>query len=238
MGSIVTNNTKVLKCKVQRHCSKSNMGTGAEIASTCLRIGELISAAIVLGILSRFISRIHLGDGDVQNRLVYTEAWAVLSLAFSIILILPLTYSFFAFPLDLVMFIGWMVAFGLDYNLTSTNMCSSPWMWRYWGYYWGRFWYIPRREITRAVVGSTGCSYWQTLLAFAFIGGFCWFCSMLVGMYGIYSRRKERQNSWGRSQTASASVVEEKPEHDNGRLSSMEANANMTDGHGALQQSG
>lgn len=93
------------------------MGTGAKIASTCLRIGELISASIVLGILSRFIRLTHIGDGDVQNRLVYTEAWAVLSLAFSIILILPLTYSFFAFPLDLVMFIGWMVAFGLDYDV-------------------------------------------------------------------------------------------------------------------------
>lgn len=94
------------------------MGTASKIVSVLFRVGEIVSASIVLGLLSRFIRVVSLGNGSVEGKLVYTEVWAALSLAFSIILIVPFMYSFYAFPLDLIMFIGWMVAFGLDYNVS------------------------------------------------------------------------------------------------------------------------
>jgi hypothetical protein len=94
------------------------MGTASKVVSVIFRIGEVICASIVLGILSRFIYVVHVGNGDIESRLVYTEVWACLSLAFSLVLIPPFLYSFFAFPLDGIMFIGWMVAFGLDYNVS------------------------------------------------------------------------------------------------------------------------
>jgi hypothetical protein len=94
------------------------MGTASKVVSVLFRIGELVSASIVLGILSYFIRAVHQGNGDVGGKLIYTEVWGGLSIAFSILLALPFMYSFYAFPLDLIMFIGWMVAFGLDYNVS------------------------------------------------------------------------------------------------------------------------
>lgn len=171
------------------------MGAASKAASVILRASELICAAIVLGIISYFIRNVHQGNGDVNGKIIYTEVWAAISIAFSIALILPFMYSFYAFPLDLIMFVGWMVAFGLDYNLTGSHVCSSFWYWNYWGYYWGRFWYIPRNTITRTVVGSAGCSNWRVQLAFAFIGGFCWLGNMLVGVYVVARKRDERNRN-------------------------------------------
>jgi len=75
----------------------------------------------VLGILGRFFHVLHLGRGPSDGRLVYTEVIAGISIAFSILLFPPLTYSFYAFPLDLAIFICWMVAFGLLDNVGSLN---------------------------------------------------------------------------------------------------------------------
>jgi hypothetical protein len=101
------------------------MGTASRILSVLFRIGELVSAAIVVGIMSRFINLVHQGNGSVHGKLIYTEVWGCLSIAFSILLGVPLMYSFFAFPLDLIMFIGWMVAFGLDYNVSPITLFHS-----------------------------------------------------------------------------------------------------------------
>jgi hypothetical protein len=101
------------------------MGNASKVLSVIFRIGELICASVVVGILSYFIRVVHLGNGTVDGKLIYTEVWAVFSMVFSILLILPFTYSFYAFPLDLIMFIGWMVAFGLDYNVSLMKFDRS-----------------------------------------------------------------------------------------------------------------
>ena len=97
------------------------MGTASKVVSVICRLGELVCASIVLGILSRFIHVTLLGNGSIEGRLVYTEVWAALSIAFSVLLMPPFMYSFYAFPLDLIMFVGWMVAFGLDYDVRNLS---------------------------------------------------------------------------------------------------------------------
>lgn len=93
------------------------MGTSSKIASVIFRLGELVCAAIVLGIIGRFLYVVNLGNGSVNGKLVYAEVIAALSIAFAILLMPPLTYSFYFFPLDLIMFICWIVAFGLLANV-------------------------------------------------------------------------------------------------------------------------
>jgi hypothetical protein len=180
------------------------MGTASKALSVLFRLAELTCAVIVIGILSRFIYLVDLGHGHVESKIIYTEVWAALSMAFSIILVPPISYSFYACPLDLIMFIGWMVSFGLLYDvnlplthillsfsslrmviakfrqLTGPHLCSSYWYYHYWGYYWGRFWYTPGINITFNTIGTVGCSEWRTILAFAFIGGFCWLANTLI----------------------------------------------------------
>jgi len=170
------------------------MGTASKVLLVLFRLADLICAAIVLGFLSRFLYLVHLGNGPVASKIVYAEVWAALSIAFAIILIVPLDYSFYAFPLDLIMFIGWMTAYGLLYNLTGIHTCSAYWYYHYWGYYWGRFWYIPVGNITSATV-TVGCGEWRTVLAFSFIGGFCWLANTCLGIFEVARKHSEREPS-------------------------------------------
>jgi hypothetical protein len=89
------------------------MGVASKAVSVTLRVLQLISAAIVAGILGRLLHLVHTAHGHFNNRLVYAITLAGLSIFFSLCLMVPLLYSFLAFPLDLIMFILWMVAFGL-----------------------------------------------------------------------------------------------------------------------------
>jgi hypothetical protein len=108
-------------------------------------------------------------------------------------------YSFYAFPLDLIFFIMWMVAFGLLANLTAGATCTSNWYWNYWGYYWGRFWVVPGRLPSPGLVGRSGCAQWRTTLAFSFIGGCFWGISAIIGLYVITSRHSDNTHNYQNS---------------------------------------
>lgn len=100
------------------------MGTGSKVISVILRLGELCSAVIVTALIGRFFYLlIAAPDGDANSRLIYAEVISCLQILFSIVLILPFKYSFFAWPLDLINFILSMVAFGLlaDVSITETE---------------------------------------------------------------------------------------------------------------------
>jgi hypothetical protein len=171
------------------------MGAASKAVSVTLRVLELISASIVAGILGRLLHLVHVAHGHFNDRLVYAVTIAGLSIFYSLCLILPFLYSFLAFPLDIIMFILWMVAFGLLEGVghpcrteSSTNAgqlvvgrsCSSGWYTNYWGLYWGRLWAAPRRSWFRL----SGCSSWRTALAFTFIGSILWLLSGCLARIG------------------------------------------------------
>ncbi|KAI5195962.1 hypothetical protein E4T39_07967 [Aureobasidium subglaciale] len=79
------------------------MGIGLKILSIIFRANELFSAAIVVGILGHFLNIVDDANGSAN----------ALALLFSIALMVPLWCTFRAFPLDFIMFLCWMVAFGL-----------------------------------------------------------------------------------------------------------------------------
>jgi len=99
------------------------MGTGSKVISVILRLGELCSAVIVTALIGRFFYLlIAAPDGDANSRLIYAEVISCLQILFSIVLILPFKYSFFAWPLDLINFILSMVAFGLLADVSITEI--------------------------------------------------------------------------------------------------------------------
>ena len=97
------------------------MGGGSKICSVILRFGELASAAIVVGILGRYLAILADANIDAGSRIIYSEVIAGISLLFSIVLFPPLKYSFYCFPIDFALFICWIVAFALLCNV------SRPW---------------------------------------------------------------------------------------------------------------
>jgi len=160
------------------------MGSGSKFCSVILRFSELASAAIVAGILGRYLAILADANIDAGSRIIYSEVIAGISLLFSIVLFPPLKYSFYCFPIDFALFICWIVAFALLCNLTGSRGCEAYWYWNYWGYYWGRYWYtVPLTAVTQSLVGTAGCAQWRTTLAFSFIGGCCWLLSACLGVY-------------------------------------------------------
>jgi len=89
------------------------MGTASKFVSVFLRGGQLISSIIILGILGYFLSLVSDANIYADSRIVYTVVVASISAFLSLILLLPFTYSFLAFPVDFILAILWLVAFCL-----------------------------------------------------------------------------------------------------------------------------
>jgi hypothetical protein len=96
-----------------RHFFFSAMGAASKICSVILRFCELASAAIVAGIVGRYLHFLTEANAHAGSRIIYTEVIAGISILFSILLSPPLKYSFYFFVIDFVLLICWMVAFGL-----------------------------------------------------------------------------------------------------------------------------
>lgn len=94
------------------------MGTASKVASLLFRIGELICAAVVVGILGHYLSVIDDANVNADSRIVYGLSIGAISLFLSLVFMPPLKYSFWSFPIDYALFICWMVAFGLQVDVS------------------------------------------------------------------------------------------------------------------------
>ncbi|KFY16648.1 hypothetical protein V492_01176 [Pseudogymnoascus sp. VKM F-4246] len=163
---------------------------GSRAASVLFRIMQLISAAIVAGLLGHYLSNLHQGGGANSRRVIYAIVIAGLSLLFSLLFMLPLKYQFYAFPLDLIMFILWMIAFGLLISLGGSR-CNSSWYRNSWGWAWGKEYQNTQSRFGRFT--GAGCSSWKATLAWSFIGGIFWLLSFLLGLYFLMKHRNRRE---------------------------------------------
>ncbi|KAH8742632.1 hypothetical protein BGZ57DRAFT_808835 [Hyaloscypha finlandica] len=166
------------------------MGAASKTCSLILRVGELISAAIVAGVLGRYLYFLSSAHAHAGSRIIYAEVIAGISILASLVLFPPLKYSFYCFGLDFALCICW--------TLTVSGGCESYWYWDSWGYYWGRYWYTaPRGSITQSVIGTAACSKWRATLAFSFIGGCCWLLSGILGIYVCAKYPRDWRSSSG-----------------------------------------
>jgi hypothetical protein len=77
--------------------------TGSRVANVVLRFFQLSCAAIILGIVGWALHRIDTGNGPDNSRLIYVEVLAAMSLALSIILLIPFKFVFKTWPLDIIL---------------------------------------------------------------------------------------------------------------------------------------
>ncbi|PVH68004.1 hypothetical protein DL98DRAFT_554963 [Cadophora sp. DSE1049] len=156
------------------------MGTPSKVTSACLRVLEFGISCIILGVLSKFIHALHQGNGSTDSRLIFAISMAAISILFTFILVPPVKYSFYCFPLDFALFICWITCFALLQDLSGTHTCSSYWYDHYWSFYWGSAWKLPAGTV---VVTDFGCSQWRVVLAFSFIISFCWLTNGFLSLY-------------------------------------------------------
>lgn len=93
------------------------MGIASKIISTASRFLALASSAVVAGLLGRYMRHLYSMGFGGGSRVIYALALSGISIFFALLLLLPFKFTFWSFPLDIIMFIMWIVAFGLLANV-------------------------------------------------------------------------------------------------------------------------
>ncbi len=87
-------------------------GTASRAFLVFLRLGEIVSGSIVLGILGREFYLLSLADIiDPDARLVFAAVIAALAIVDALVFIVPYPYAFWSFPLDIFFFAAWLAVF-------------------------------------------------------------------------------------------------------------------------------
>ncbi|QSZ36826.1 hypothetical protein DSL72_006709 [Monilinia vaccinii-corymbosi] len=141
-----------------------------DLFSMALRIGELIFSTVVTGITGSYLHSVKAESAWTKKRFIYTEIIAALGIFVSLLFLLPFTWSFIHWPVDFVMFILFMVSFGLLANFIGPLHCGSLWNWH-------------------GITGKSTCSKWKADLAFTFLASIFFLASALLGMWVVYRRR-------------------------------------------------
>ncbi|KAA8569732.1 hypothetical protein MFRU_004g04270 [Monilinia fructicola] len=141
-----------------------------DLFSVSLRIGELIFSTVVTGITGSYLHSVKAESAWTKKRFIYTEVIAALGIFVSLLLLLPFTWSFIHWPVDFLMFILFMVAFGLLADFIAPLNCGSVWNWH-------------------GITGKSTCSKWKADVAFTFLASIFFLVSALLGMWVVYRRR-------------------------------------------------
>lgn len=143
------------------------------LIGTALRVGELAFAAVVAGLTGDYLHRTRGASDWSRKRFIYTEVVAVLSILISILWILPFAGAFVHWPIDVILFVLWIVAFGLLVDFIGPLKCGNI-------FHWG--------DITQTGI----CQRWKANVAFSFLSAVFWLISALVGLWFISRHRRSQ----------------------------------------------
>ncbi|KAK4674950.1 hypothetical protein QC764_502580 [Podospora pseudoanserina] len=165
------------------------MGAASKVIHIILRVFEVICSVIVLGLVARFLHLVSQAGVSVDSRIVYAIITASISTLFALVFIAPFIYAYLAFPMDAILFVMWIVVFGLLTSRTGSAMCNASWYWNYWGYYWGGWWRVP--DLTVWDRGYGGCASWRAVLAFSFLAAMAYLVSTILGAVVVHHYRRK-----------------------------------------------
>jgi uncharacterized membrane protein YbhN (UPF0104 family) len=156
----------------------------SRIISIILRLLQLGSAAIVAGIVGKYLHDADEANVNPADRFIYTIVVASFSLLASLILLIPFTASLTLFPLDFLFFILWIASFGLLVDFIAPMECDWSWGWS------NGHWFINDDPIAQ-------CQRWKSTLAFTFLSAMFWLASAILALWVVYRARGQRR--WYRS---------------------------------------
>jgi len=142
-----------------------------DLFSLALRVGELAFSATVAGLTGSYLHQTKHQSAWSKKRFIYTEIVAAIGILFSLLFLLPFMASFVHWPLDFVLFILFMVAFGLLADFIGPMNCGSIWNWD-------------------GITGKATCSKFKADLAFCFLASIFFLVSALLGLWVTHRRRR------------------------------------------------
>jgi preprotein translocase subunit SecG len=132
-----------------------------------LRAAELAFGAIVLGITAWYID--HSANSSwADGRFIYTLVVSCLAVLASLIWFLPTTNSFSHYAFDFLLFVLWIISFGLLVDQIGDS-CGGVFHWDNIGF----------RE---------SCGRFKALEAFTFLSAIVWLVSAILGVYFMNKR--------------------------------------------------
>jgi len=147
-----------------------------DILSLILRIGELAFTAVVAGLTGQYLHQTRGTSAWSKKRFIYTEVIAAIGILFSLLFLLPFLASFVHWPMDLLLFAGTMIAFGLLAHYISPS-CGSIWNWH-------------------GLANGGSCDKFKADIAFLFLASIFFLASALLGIYVM--RKYRNRDGTGR----------------------------------------
>lgn len=176
------------------------MPVTARLVSIPLRIGELAFAgttdssnihraykanvilAVVAGLIGHYLRAFDKANSWPEKRFIYAEVVAGISMLLALVWLIPFKSGFVHHTADLVLFVLWIIAFGLLVNFIGPLHCGSIWAWG---------------NITE----KGTCQKWKAAVAFSFLSAIFWLISALVGIWFVHKTTKKVAYSDGTTKT-------------------------------------
>jgi len=142
----------------------------ADIVSLALRVGELAFSATVAGLTGEWLHHSKGTSAWNKKRFIYAEVIAAIGILFALIFLFPFAGSFIHWPMDFLLFVGFIVAFSLLANYIGPN-CGSIWNWH-------------------GITHGASCDKFKADLAFLFLAAIFFLVSALLGIYVVHKHRR------------------------------------------------
>ncbi|KAJ2998939.1 hypothetical protein NUW58_g167 [Xylaria curta] len=152
----------------------------ARLASIILRIAELAFATIIAGINGYYLHEVRYLSSWSKGRFIYTEVVAAIAIFFSLIWLIPFSWSFTHWPVDFLISVTWFAAFGLLVDYLD-GACGDVFDW----------------TGIRVIQGDQ-CGKWKAVIAFSFLSAICWLASAIIGIIWVHDRntRTYQRRTW------------------------------------------
>ncbi|KAL7963394.1 membrane-associating domain-containing protein [Trichoderma compactum] len=137
------------------------------IVNIVLRAAELVFATIVAGVTGQHLHQFRDASSWSQGRFIYTEVVAALSMFFALIWLVPFSWSFVHWPVDIILSLAWWAAFGLLVNLLG-NSCGYVFDWN-----------------NVHPINGDQCGKFKADIAFTFLSALLWLVSALLGIFWV-----------------------------------------------------
>lgn len=148
------------------------------IVSLALRVGELIFATVVAGLIGSYLHDFDKKNAWPKKRFVYTEVIAGVSILLSLLWLLPFASSIFGWPMDLILAAAWFAAFALLVDSLHGQDCGRTFNWS-------------------GITNSGLCNRWKAAEAFSFLSAIFWLVSAIIGLWAMAKARRERDAATG-----------------------------------------
>jgi len=153
---------------------------------------KLAFAAVVAGLTGEYLHNTRSQSTWDRKRFIYTEVVAGLSILLALLWLLPFTGSFIHWPVDFILFVSWIVAFGLLVDVSHCPQTSSAFS-------------STAANLKEQFIGPLNCGSvfnwgdltqkgtcqkWKADVAFIFLSAIFWLASALVGLWFIHRHRR------------------------------------------------